>query len=93
MSTDDQPLELPEAPELVGRDKHKRGGNVRPADDRFLTEKQIERRDAYLAEVAELEAEAAVTDPPDEDPVGDLLQGIADSVHTDPEPEKEANDG
>ena len=35
-------------PELRGKDKH---GNVRPADDRFLSSRDKKKRDAYVAKV------------------------------------------
>lgn len=47
-----------EAPtEFRGRDEK---GNVRPADDRFLSEEQIAARDAYVAEVTGPEAQQLV---------------------------------
>jgi hypothetical protein len=43
--------------ELRGQDGK---GNVRPADNRFLTEEQVEARDAYVAEVTGDDAQQLV---------------------------------
>lgn len=43
--------------EFVGRNK---AGNIRPADDRYLTDEQIAKRDAYVAEVTGPEAQQLV---------------------------------
>lgn len=61
--------EAPEPPDLRASDKR---GNVRPADDRFLSSSQKRKRDKHVAEVEQTEAaQAAAIPAPEDDPFAD----------------------
>lgn len=77
----------PEPPDLRPEDKH---GNVRPADDRYLSSADKKKRDDYVAKVekADQEAQAEVdkdrAEAAAKDPITDVLQRAVDQALTDP---------
>lgn len=66
-----------EQPDLRGEDKH---GNVRPADDRFLTKAQQRKRDAFVTKVEEAKADAETREAPEDDPLAEVLQAGVDQA-------------
>lgn len=74
-------------PELLGQDKR---GNVRPADDRFLSTSQKRKRDAYVTKVEEATADAAAaaaTEPAD-DPLATILTDAVSRALTVEQPDE-----
>jgi hypothetical protein len=74
-------------PELLAYDEPRiKGGNVRPADDRYLTASQKRKRDAHVGKVAEAVAEAEADREVVEDPMADVLQQAVDQALTASDP-------
>lgn len=69
-------------PELRASDKH---GNVRPADDRFLSSGDKKKRDAYVAKVDAALAKEAKGEPVQEDPYADVINDAVETVLTRPD--------
>lgn len=71
-------------PELRASDKD---GNVRPADDRFLSSKDKKKRDAYVDKVEAEAAKAAEADAPaEDDPFAEVIDNAVQDALTRPEP-------
>jgi hypothetical protein len=69
-------------PILRANDKH---GNVRPADDRFLSSAAKKKRDAYVAKVENAAAKAFATDSDKADPYAAVINDAVEQVLTAPD--------
>lgn len=61
------------------------GGNVRPADDRFLSSAAKRKRNAYVSKVEQAQAEDLQRDAPKEDPFAEVIENAVTEVQTRPE--------